>query len=55
MKYNTDKIRPTVRYGSMTGIPPIHANNTQITTNIQKKNLWQGLNDPLLIILFFII
>jgi len=54
-KYKKDSTLPTVKKGSITGIPPIQANNAQLDIKIQKKILCAGLNKPLRTIAFFII
>jgi hypothetical protein len=54
-KYKKDNNLPTVKYGSITGIPPIQHNKQQLNKNIQKNILCAGLNTPLRTIAFFII
>lgn len=40
-------------YGDITGKLPIHPNNKHTTTKDQKDNAKKGLNEPLLINVFF--
>ena len=39
IKYKIDKNLPIVKYGSITGIPPIQPSNKQVTKNNQKHIL----------------